>query len=99
MAAKPQYAARFTYGGGTFICFKSWGANTLTTSNVTRDGAGFYRFTVSVPLQNLSMISATSHGGSLTYASVRIESNTVWWIYTSYFSTTDDLDVGLMTVP
>ena len=45
------------------------------------------------------MILATSHGGSLTYASTRIESNTVWWIYTSYFSTSDDLDVGFMTVP
>jgi hypothetical protein len=99
VATKPQYAARFTYGGGNFIFFKSWGANTLTTSNVIRDGAGRYKFSVSVPLQDFSMILVTSHGGSLTYASARIESNTVWWIYTSYFSTSDDLDVGFMTVP
>ena len=92
------FPSPFQKKSGDFF-FKSWGENTLTTSNVIRDGAGFYKFTVSVPLQNLSMILATSHGGSLTYASARIESNTVGWIYTSYFSTSDDLDVGFMTVP
>jgi hypothetical protein len=96
---KPQYAARFTYGAGTFVIFKSWGANTLTTSNVIREDPGRYKFTVSVPLQDFSMVLVTSLGGSLTYASSRIESNTVWYIHTSYFSTSDDLDVGFVTVP
>jgi hypothetical protein len=99
VATKPQYAARFYYGGGSFLYFTSWGANTLTSSNVTRTDPGTYKFVASVPLQTRSIILVTSQGGPRTYASARVESNTVWYIYTTNFLQSDDLDVGFITVP
>ena len=97
---KPQYAAYLRYEGSSLTLFGSWGANTLTTSNVSRTGPGNYSVSLPIAVRALTGCVATVNTGGNWSVTANFQTATNLVLFASiYPDASADCQLTFMTVP